>query len=190
MLKKICLCILLSFSFLGGPIALAETWNLDHGHIKIDGDSTLHKFYIATDKFRVDADLKGMQVNNFKMTVPVANLKSESKGLDKNMRKTLNAKDHPDITVTISSSHLLAKTGDGTYMVKAKGQMVIGGVTKPIELDATAKPDAGDLHVAGDKKILMSDFKLKPPTIMGFIKTADELKIHYDFDLKKGEVAK
>jgi polyisoprenoid-binding protein YceI len=115
----------------------------------------------------------------FEVVIPVKGLKSGESGLDKNMYKALKADRAPEIRFTLTryESSLAA---DGSLPFRATGPLSIGGVQKDITLEGTAKPGPTELLVEGQYRLLMSDYGIKPPTLMlGAIKVHDPVIIHF-----------
>ena len=63
--------------------------------------------------------------------------------------------------------------------------MLLGGVTKPIAIKAEGNPVGGMLHITGSYDLDMTEYGLKPPTLMfGRIKVGKTVKVNYDLLLK------
>jgi len=128
----------------------------------------------ATEKLVRESGVEKLMV-----TVPVAKLKSEKDGLDKNLQKALKADKFPNIDVTIDH-YVVTPIGD-SLGITAKGEITVAGKKQPLELTAVARPTPEGLRVIGQKPLLMTSFDVKPPKMMmGTIKTKDEVVIHFD----------
>jgi polyisoprenoid-binding protein YceI len=162
-----------------------------------DGDSTLHTFQSTATRIDVNgsldastSDLRGAvaagNVKSLDLTIPVADLKSGENGLDKNMRKALKADDHPTITFGLESYDLSGCAPKAsTCPVHAKGKLQIAGVEREEDLAADVGFETDGLTVKGSKELLMSDFGIKPPTMMlGTIKVKDKIVVRYDIKLR------
>ena len=63
--------------------------------------------------------------------------------------------------------------------------LTLGGVEKPVVVIAKAREENGMLRVSGTQKVEMSDFGLKPPTLMmGTLKVGNEVTVGFDLLLK------
>ena len=155
--------------------------------IVISGTSTLHDWDMKSTKGSADANfdfagdkLTGISGLNFNM--PAESLKSEHSMMDKNAYKALKTDDNKNISFVQSSatvSHLDATT----YQLKLVGKLTIAGTTKVTDLVATAKYNPADksFTVSGSKKFNMSEYGVKPPTVMmGTIKTGDMLTVTFN----------
>ena len=97
----------------GGALAGAQTpLTIDSARITISGTSNIHAYTASTSTVRVTraqvagalegADLwanalKPGGMEAFEIAIPAATLTSPREGLDKNMHKALQVKEHPDI---------------------------------------------------------------------------------------------
>lgn len=168
------------------------------GRVGLEGDSTLHKFSAeaknvgavlkmkpgvggpALEAIRAGA-LKGQQ-----LAIPVARLASGDKKLDKNMHETLKASEHRNILFKVQSYEA---TGSETLALKLRGALTIAGVTRQVEIDATAKPDGKGLVLTGEKDLKMTDFGIKPPVMMlGTIRTSNDVKVKFELKLSAAPV--
>ncbi|HEX6058169.1 MAG TPA: YceI family protein [Gemmatimonadaceae bacterium] len=116
--------------------------------------------------------------------VPAAKLDCSNGTMNDHMRKALKAKENPVIGFRVVS-YDLARATAGTTVTMA-GELALGGVTKPITVTATATetPD-GMLRVAGTHEIKMTEFGLKPPSLMmGTMKVGDKVTVGFDLLLK------
>lgn len=154
----------------------------------LEGDSTLHPFTSNATNFAVhiDVDAKGKplytairdgEMKTLKVVVPIQHLKSGKKGLDKNLYKTLKAEEHPDIVFILSDYDISSSTAGVPLSVK--GQLTVAGQTRPIDLIAQMT-DGKDVRIQGSEELLMSDYGIKPPTIMGAIRTRDRIVVGFD----------
>lgn len=162
----------------------------------LTGKSTMHDYHSAASEWSVamtpragfsePADAAAVEkmvresgVEKLMVSVPVKNLKSEKDGLDKNLQKALKADKFPTIDVQLTS-YTATATGD-SLAITAKGEITVAGKTTPVELTGVGRPTAEGLRVTGQKQLLMTQFDVKPPTMMmGTIKTRDEVVIHWD----------
>jgi|CXWL01.1.fsa_nt_gi polyisoprenoid-binding protein YceI len=160
--------------------------------VRLEGDSTLHPFWSEVSSFTavltvdaagataaaVSAAVSAGKPVTLSVTIPVANLKSEHAGLDKNLRKALSVDKNPAIVYTLESYEVLA--GKDGLMLAARGSLSIAGKTRPEVLKASATIVDGGFVVDGEQSLLMTDFGVKPPTMMlGTVKTADKIVVKY-----------
>ena len=122
-------------------------------------------------------------ISAVEVRVPAAKLDCRNGKMNEHMLKALKAAEHPTVTYTVAS-YQLAKSEAG-MKVTLTGTLDLGGVEKPLVVTATAKEEAGMLRVTGTQTVAMSEFGLKPPTLMmGTLKVGDEIVVGFDLLLK------
>ncbi len=158
----------------------------------ITGTSTLHPYSSTatqvdvsikfqdpaskTDRIR-DLVLAG-KAKELSVVIPVNLMKSESGQMDKNMYSSLKVKEFPAITFALEK-YQAASEKDGVS-VKLKGKLKIAGVEKEVDLESSGRMKDEILVLEGAKDILMTDYGIKPPTLMfGAIKVDDKVTVHY-----------
>ena len=167
----------------------------------IEGSSTVRDFKCSVMTFEtqvvalvadvVRAVLAGTKaVESAELTVPAASLDCRNGTMNEHMLKALKAKENPTIGFRVDSYQLAKGAGgvDGT----AVGALTLGGVTKAITVTAHAMPDdaTGALRRTGAYQLKMTDFGLKPPSLMmGTMKVNENVKVGFD-PLLKGEAPK
>ncbi len=177
-------------------------------HVWLTGTSTLHPYASTSTLTQVSADLASdiapstapeeavltdiahrAPFQHFEVVIPVKGLKSGESGLDKNMWKTLKADQVPEIHFTLTNYKAGVSPLDGQLPFQASGALSIAGVTKDVVIQGTAQASASEVGVEGQYQLLMSDYGVKPPTLMfGAIKVADPVIIHFHllFQVAKG----
>jgi polyisoprenoid-binding protein YceI len=116
--------------------------------------------------------------------VPAAQLDCKNGQMNDHMRKAIKATANPTIAFELGTYELLDTSG--TLRAKLAGTLSLGGVTKPITVDADLAQDVGGaLRVKGVYDLRMSDFGLKAPSLMmGTMKVQDVVKVNFDLVLK------
>lgn len=161
----------------------------------LSGDSTLHPYAatstVVTFKAVFDnaikpgskgLDLVGASIRDLKVEVPVKALKSGEKGLDKNIRKALKEDVSPLIVFEASGTATI-ETQSGIFLVKMPGRLTIGGATREATVAAELRAEDGGIHGVGRYDLRMSDFGIRPPTILGMIKVRDAVTVGFDLTL-------
>lgn len=161
--------------------------------ISLTGTSTLHDWTMkaAVGKseaaFVVDQNNKVISLSRLSFTLPATALKSESNMMDKNTYKALNTKENPNISFVLTSA-TVTSTGGNNYKLNCIGKLTIAGTTKETDLTATGtyNPTDKSFAVTGVKKMKMTDYNVKPPTVMlGTIKTGNDIAIAYNVKFSK-----
>jgi len=123
-------------------------------------------------------------VSTVEVTVAVDRLDCRNSTMNEHMRKALKASQNPTVVSRVDT-YELARASDGVT-VTLNGTLTLGGVEKPITVNAQAKPgENGTLLVSGTRELRMTEFGLKPPTLMlGTMKVDDRVKVGFDVVLK------
>ena len=161
--------------------------------VTIAGTSTLHDWEMKANNGKCDAVFvlgpndKITALSGLSFSMQATSLKSDSKMMDNNAYKALKTDAHSNIAFVLSSATVTQLDGN-TYQLKCFGKLTIAGTTRETDLIATGKWNPGDKSfvVTGTKKIKMTDYNVKPPTVMmGTIKTGNDLSIAFNLRIVK-----
>ena len=161
----------------------------------VAGTSTVRGFQCQAGAFDAKIESSGADavaavlagekaVSTVEVTVPAEKLDCRNGTMNEHMRKALKAKEFPTV-VFRATSYDLARTSD-SVAVTLNGSLTLGGVEKPITVKAVAKPgDNGTLVVSGTREVRMTEFGLKPPSLMlGTMKVDEKLTVGFEVVLK------
>jgi polyisoprenoid-binding protein YceI len=159
------------------------------------GDSTLHPFTSRTSQIQtaaqvdlgastaqdvLNAVLQRQGLKTFDVSIPVKSLKSNESGLDKNMYKALKADACPSIDFHMTQYKVKTSSAE-EQPVRASGTLRVACQEKAVTLDTNVIPETGVLHVNGQYTLMMTDYGVKPPSMMmGAIKVKNPVVIHFD----------
>lgn len=186
----------------GVPVAVAlgpgsELW--------LEGKSTVHDYesrtreltisFVRDSAARQPADLDDFEklvrssgIRGVDVHVPVSSLRSGKAGLDKNLWKALKADEHPVIRFHLANYTIVPNPAAGdTVVIRATGLLEVAGNERPDTLDARAYPNGNGLWLVGSEALRMSDFGIRPPTMMlGTLRVADPIIVRYRLLLVPG----
>ena len=160
----------------------------------IEGTSTVRSFTCKATAFEAAVEtttptaaaavMAGEKaVKSVEVKVPATKLECGNGTMNEHMLKALKAKDNPVIEFKVAS-YEMAKA-DGGMRGQLTGTLTLGGVTKPVTVTALGSEEAGTLHVTGSHEVLMTQFGLKPPSLMmGTMKVNERVKVNFDLLLK------
>ena len=160
----------------------------------IDGTSTIRSFTCKAAEVNAVVEVNGANVipslltgekgvKAVQVTVPAEKMDCGNGKMNDHMRNALKVSDNPTITFSLTN-YDVAKNADGISGT-INGTLDLGGVKKPISLQATGAPVGDMLHVSGVYELRMTDYGLKPPTLMfGRIKVGETVKVGFDLLLK------
>jgi polyisoprenoid-binding protein YceI len=184
-------CSLTAALFLGSLSSFAQAkYHAQNLDVVVSGTSTLHDWEMKSSKGQVEALI---DVINDKVTLsglsfnfPAESLKSGHSMMDNNTYKALKTDKNPNITFVLVSGSL-APAGANTYQLTGIGKLTIAGNSQQTDLSVLLKYNPSDksFTCSGVKKFKMTQYGVKPPTVMlGTIKTGDEIAITYSLNIK------
>jgi polyisoprenoid-binding protein YceI len=165
--------------------------------MRIEGTSSIHDWTVEGKmiggKMELDpafeADLKTLKTKpKVSIRIPVRSLQDTKKQLamDNAMYEAFKSTTYPNVEYQL----LDLKPKDSKF--EATGTLTVAGVTKtnvmPVSFE---RLDKSKIKVSGSTAVKMSDFNIKPPVISAInIKTGDEVKLSFEWVVKKSEIAK
>jgi polyisoprenoid-binding protein YceI len=162
----------------------------------IKGSSTLHDWESAITEIAFQGSLytenvTAKAIKDVVVTIPVKSIKSkEGKLMDSKTYEAFKADTYPAIVFSVSQA---AITIDGAknITITAPGKLSMAGATRQVVVSGTGKVLAnGDWRITVSQKIIMTQFAMKPPTVMmGTIKVGDEVTVSVDFTLTPSGIA-
>ena len=165
----------------------AQSFKVKVYKMTVKGTSTLHEWESVVEK----VDGKGfytlennelVDVKDVVIKIPVTSIKStKGKMMDNKTYDAFTHEKFPYIIFTLNTKEV-----NGTNStINVTGSLSMGGATNQIDLSLNYKllPN-GELQLTGSKKLLMTDFKMEPPTaMMGTIKVGNEVIVTFDITL-------
>jgi len=166
--------------------------------IKLDGDSSLHKWTCETPKisgfamidpvFLASKKPKVGQVFEISAKVPVKTLDCGSDAMNSRVYDTMEVGKHPNVTYKFSSTKI--GKGEGKHkndiVFETEGNFNIAGTDGTEVITMYITPISKDkFRVKGSIEILMPDYDVFPPAvILGMFTVDDEVTISFDLILK------
>lgn len=129
-------------------------------------------------------------VESVRLVVPSKMMKSKkSPIMDRGMYGALKADEYPEIVYELASVSDYAVSDDGTFTLNATGNLTIAATTNEIVVPVEGVyQEDGRILFAGTHSLLMTDYGLKPPSLMfGAYRTGDELTISFELIAGPGE---
>ncbi len=139
-------------------------------------------FYLAKyDMYSRDInDTVYVNFTNATVVFPTKSFICENEGMTEDMHNALKAEEYPTLSLTIIKASI-PKNNINTAFITA--DLTINGTTKRISLPLVVDQFARNMYrFVGVKDLLMTDFKITPPTaLLGIIRVKDNIKINIDF---------
>ena len=156
----------------------------------IEGTSTVRSFRCDATGFGVTVETLGdgavaavmlgvKAVSSVGVNVPATQLDCRNGTMNGHMRKALKAEQFPAIAFRMTSYDLATATAGVAGTIT--GTLALGGVERTITLPAQGVEQNGVLRITGSQTIRMTEFGLRPPTLMmGAMKVNDPIKVSFD----------
>jgi hypothetical protein len=185
------------FSLAGAARAQAPA-----GRLEVSGTSTLSDWKCS--EAGMDAKLNnrpapgasaqdtGTAASGLVLTFPVAAMDCGDGAVNGHMRDALKATQYPTISYRLTSVGISQALSVGQAPVRIAGELTIAGMTRsqPMTVTIAQRPD-GSLSVQGAESLRMTDFGVKPPSLMvGLLKVRDLVHVAFDVVLRAGTVAR
>ena len=174
--------------------AATTTLSLDEkSRIWIAGTSTVRSFTCEAPEFdaaieagagAIGALLGGQKaVQTATLTVSAAKMDCGNGAMNGHMAKALKSGEFPTIIFVLDGYEPTRAAAGIAGTIE--GRLTLGGVTKPITLTATAKDEGGALRVQGVHDLDMTEYGIKPPSLMmGTMKVGKVAKVNFDLVIK------
>src|SRR5262245_20902259 len=173
-----------------------ETLDLQpESRVWINGTSSVRSFeckagalevqIATTTNDAVNATIAGEKaVSTVEVKIPAERLECGNGTMNEHMRKSLKVKDNPTIAFRMNS-YEVEKAGEGAHLT-LDGTLTLGGVERPITLAADVKAgDSETLRVAGKHELRMTEFGLKPPSLLlCALQVGERITVNFDLVLK------
>lgn len=160
--------------------------NKEASSLAILGTSSLHDWESVVEDFDIEivttqTDDSDFNINSLVFFAEVESIKSGKRIMDRKTRGALNHDDYP--TIDFNFKEALATSTDSVTII---GLLSMAGVDQEVEVTGNLELSGTDLIISGEKKILMTEFGISPPTaMMGSLKTGDEVTIKFNIILNQ-----
>ena len=151
--------------------------------IEVVGASNKSDWTVKAEEFNGSVTLKDGSPTAASLNIIVASMKSgRSMIMDRLMRGSLNADEHPQITFEMSKA---IAAGDNAFTVD--GALMLSGVTKDVSLTLVqTQSGEGRPVFAGSTTLDMREYGIDPPTAMfGALITKPEVTLNFNLVLAK-----
>ena len=159
-----------------------------HSIMNLKGTSSVRNWAMSAQgitgnaNFHLSPENELLDVTAFTIEVPVYNLRSKSKSLEKDAYKALKADTFPSIDFALTSAQF-KPSGFEHYVILLHGNLTMAGVTQPITLKASAALlRNGSIVCTGSLPLTFSDYgMIRPSFLFGSMKVNDAMTL--DFNL-------
>jgi len=185
--SKSLLCTFFMIATLIAPVyaQTTEYTIAPESNLHVDGTSNQTpewRVYATEINGMVNLDEEG-NVNTAQLVVPAKMMKSKkSPIMDRGMYGALKADEYSEIVYELVSLSDVAVSNDSMFTLNTTGNLTIAAETREIRVPVEGtRKSGGSIHFSGTHALLMTDYGLKPPSLMfGAYRTGDELTITFE----------
>ncbi|KPP97071.1 MAG: YceI-like domain [Bacteroidetes bacterium HLUCCA01] len=185
----------------GAPVIFAERMPfavLPESRLWLEGSANVVDFSCRATEITTYGGLAGLDTLSrvpaphgdvmLEVHIPVDKLDCGRGGINRDMKNTLNFRQHPYITYRLDRNQLMGLEVDDelfVFDISTWGGLTISGNEKQEEIQVEGKfLGPWQFRIRGSHRIAMSEFGLTPPSpMMGLIKVDDTLVVHFDVTL-------
>ncbi len=179
-------------ALVAAPAVLAAALSLGNlsfqsgSRVWVEGTSTTRGYRCESTAIQGGAQARTVAIGELAsvpradLTIPVSTLDCRNGTMNGHMRRALQADQHANIRF-VASSVTVASNG----AARMAGNLTIGGQTRPATVTGTAVAEDGQLRVRGTHSLDMTDFGVRPPSLMmGTMRVRPAVTIGFDVALK------
>lgn len=179
------------FSMLTFTLFSQEQFSLlETSLITVDGTSTIHDWKVTAHEHSGEATFKveNGDLSKILLIVEVEYIRGERGAtMDNKLKKALKSNEFPQISFNLLES-VSVKNGIGqeNNLINVNGTLTIAGAGKDVSSMVEAHFNEGVLYLKGMVPLLLSDYKIEPPTAMfGQIETGNQVTVNFDLKFSK-----
>ena len=171
----------------------AEEWDVKRdakNSVKFTSSTTVLDFDGVTDRIDGYIYWEGDKIfsgkNELYFEVDLNTVKTGIGKRDRDMREDVLETDKWPKTYFKGTIVSASKTdSSNSYNIIAKGKMFIHGVEKEMKIPAVIKLQNGTMNVQTRFSVFLKDYNIEAPSLLAFIKVAEEIKLSLNFYLQK-----
>jgi hypothetical protein len=160
--------------------------------LSVDGSTNINTFscvipaYDKTDTITIKSDGANRVILSGSIGLSVNSFDCHNSGMTKQLQKTLNQKQFPELHIRFLSLSKLPEITRSPESITGMVAIEIAGVTKQFEINYQLSEDNEQvINLLGSRELNFSDFKLIPPRKLGgMIKTKDQLTVAFHLKMK------
>lgn len=169
-------------------------WVINRGcSLKVGGSTNINKFDCVISNY-AQPDTLTFYKNNINQSLKITgsinldvqNFNCHNPVMTSDLRKTLKAKQFPNLSIRFISLSKYPTFNDQINAVTGVVSIELAGITKKYEVDYKFISDGTkSLNLIGSRKVNFSDFNIIPPRKLGgMIQTNNELTVEFNLKMK------
>ncbi len=167
--------------------------------VSIHGKSNINQFTCIFDSHMQKGTFEivshpndqAMHFSDPRLNLQVSAFDCGKEKMNHDFRSLLESKNNPYIQIKLLEIRPAGKKNNGSNIIIAKVEITIRHVSKTTEVTLSVdRQDELRFHISGNKKLMMSDFGIEPPTaLLGLVKVSDEINIAFNMILETNLVS-
>lgn len=173
--------------------SFAEEWQVDKkadNSVVFNSSTTLLDFKGTTDKIDGfiywEGDSLFAEKSEVYFEVTPATFNTGLGKRDSDMREDVLETDKYPLS-SFSGEVIKIKRIKGEIQIVAKGKLLLHGKEKPLTINAVLHKTKDKISVKSNFSIFLKDFDIDAPSLMAFVKVAQEIKLEVMFDMFKAK---
>lgn len=151
----------------------SEVWYTESGHVEFTSSVPLHEFTGTSDHLTGMIRLQDRLVDFY---LDLKTLKTGNGRRDHDMYSTLDTDRYPFAEFTGQLVTPISLNSSEVQTVQVEGEMTIHGITRPMRVDGTIRPQGDLLHLQAEWILDITDYQIKPPGIL-FYRVRDKMDV-------------
>jgi hypothetical protein len=152
-------------------------------YIHISGESNINQFSFSfnrTDLFNKN-EAEVSDTGNINISIPIRDFQASNPMMYHDFLAMMKESEFPRITICFSGKQLNLNRFS-PYSLLPDIRITIAGITRIYKVNCSVLPCAGNFFIQGEKKIRLTDFRIKPPVkLKGLVKVNDEINVNFGF---------
>ena len=175
-------------------LVFAEEWNVkksENNLMKFTSSTTLLDFDGTTDNIEGYIYWEGKKLfgekNEIYFEVDINSIETGIGKRDRDMREDVLETDKwakTSFKGNVKELKVLDKENQ-EYELISIGKIKLHGHEKELEIKANVKINDNTMNVICDFSVFLEDFDIEAPSLLAFVKVAEEIKLHLNFQLEK-----
>jgi len=162
---------------------IAQDYKTSNGEISFFSEAPIANVDAKNNKVKAELDTKSDELT-FKMAMADFKFKKNKMGKDAE-KKYLETKKFPEASFVGKIDGSVDYKKPGSYPVTAKGKLKIHGVEKEVSEKGTITVSKGKIKLASAFKVLLKDYHIETPSILGKEMTSDNIAVKVNATLSE-----
>lgn len=151
--------------------------------IHITGESNVNQFSFSFNQSEILNRKVGgsSDTGDVIIRIPIREFRASNQMMYSDFLEMMKESEYPIIEICFKRKQLY-RANAGNNGSCPDIQITIAGVTRVYKIDCSIFPCADNLFIQGEKKLKLTDFRLKPPVkLKGLVKVSNDINVNFGF---------